>query len=406
MKRVILLMLALMLLLSVFQASPSLAQSGEVWFNVDVVSIGTYKITVYKDGSASGQGSILSDGLVGNYVFDGRYEKGSLSGTLQLSYRDATGADVYYASVESSGTLQLNLTDKRSFKGTYSYTFTMTTHGIEENPTTSGSNTDEATAQADRDIVVGEGTEEEGPEEEAEEPEETEASTPPGEDSNFRLKMSALKEPGEAYIRRAGSDKLVPADDSTVINFGDTIIIKKGFGAILNLDEDSDMVLRPGSELTVTKKNRLKQFGEGMLRLGEGIKNWFSEDETDKGFEIETKRANTSITGTVLVINDDGSKCSLKVIEGVAGFTDKASGKTVTVHAGEMIVTTDQGLGDITRFDAQAELAEWESLEAEILAEPEADSDGFPTWLLVVIIAAAVIILAVAVILVVKRGKK
>lgn len=217
--------------------------------------------------------------------------------------------------------------------------------------------------------------------------------------------MSALKEPGEAYVRRAGSDKLVPADDSTVINFGDTIVIKKGFGAILNLDEDSDMVLPPGSELTVLKKNRLKQFGEAMLRLGKGIKNWFSGDEAKEGFEIETRRANTSITGTVLVINDDGSKCSLKVIEGVAEFTDKASGRTVTVRAGEMIETTEQGLGEVTAFDAQAELAEWESLEAQILAEAEADSEGFPAWLLVVIIAAA-IVLAVAVVLIVKRGKK
>ncbi len=403
-------MLVLALLLPALQAGPAPAQGEEVWFNVDVQNTGgsgfpyeNYRITVYKDGRAHGEGPVSYTRMIGSYTFDGSFDKSSrsLTGTVHFNVTVSPG-EVPYGVQDWHATLTLNLVDSRNFTGTaYCPGCTETVYGIDETITNEWPSSNlPKIGQADRDVFEGEGPEEGGPEEEPE------ASTPPGEDSNFRLKMSALKKPGEAYVRRAGSDKLVPADDSTVINFGDTIVIKKGFGAILNLDEGSDMVLPPGSELTVVKKNRLKQFGEAMLRLGEGIKNWFSGDEAKEGFEIETRRANTSITGTVLVINDDGSKCSLKVIEGVAGFTDKASGRTVTVRAGEMIETTEQGLGEVTAFDAQAELAEWESLEAQILAEAEAeaDSDGFPAWLLVVIIAAA-IVLAVAVVLIVKRGK-
>jgi hypothetical protein len=387
MKRTLTTILMLTLLLSLLPSGFSLAQSDEVWFNVMVEfsgenTTGTLYITVDANGKAQGQGYekfqvTYAEGM--NLSYEGQFNK--VSGTLSGSFLGAYTDSLINAS--TSSTLQLQFTDMRNLQGTYTQEYSASTQA----ETQSGTNIGSATGQADKDVMWG------ATGEETETPRET--ANP--EDSNMRIKEIAAK--GEVIIRRAGSDKEEPADLNTVINVGDTIIAKKG-GALVKLNsyDDSELMLRPGTELTIKGKQKITTFGEALLRLGKQLSDWSSSDYTNEDFEIETNRANTSIKGTIVVVKDDGNESSLKVIEGTAEFTDKTSGRTMLVNAGEMIAVTERGLGDIGKFDVDAEMTVW--------AESESESEGFPIWLIILLVVVAVLTLAVVIILLVKHNKK
>lgn len=229
--------------------------------------------------------------------------------------------------------------------------------------------------------------------EKTEEPNETENKP---EDSNIRIKEVATTS-GNVYIRRAGAEKTEIADQYTVINVGDTIIVpKNGYGVILKLNsyKASEFFLRAGTELKIREKQKVEAFGECFLKLGDKIAEWFTDEERNEDFGIETNRANTSIKGTIVVIKDDGETSCLKVIEGTAEFTSKLSGESVMVRTGEMISATEEGLGEIEEFDVEAEMEDWAEYGAVM---PQED---FPLWAIlaiggVVILAAVVVIIAV-----------
>jgi hypothetical protein len=225
------------------------------------------------------------------------------------------------------------------------------------------------------------------------------------EDSRMRIKDIASST-AKIYIRRAGSDDTEPADAKTVIYVGDTLIVKKGYGAIVDLNayDASEFMLRPGTELTIRGKQKVSVFGEALLRLGEHLGKWASEEDYNEEFGIETNRANTSITGTIVVIRDDGEESSLKVIEGTAEFTDKATGDTVRVKAGKMITATEDGPGKIEPFDAEAELSEWEEKFGPL--EINKDTAGFPLWAILTIAGGAALVALIAVIAAVSRRRK
>ncbi len=71
------------------------------------------------------------------------------------------------------------------------------------------------------------------------------------------------------------------------------------------------------------------------------------------------------IKGTTVVCEETGSTSTLKVLEGTASFTSKATGEEILVNAGEMATATENGLSQPQSFDVDAEKNAWEKLATE-----------------------------------------
>ncbi len=213
-----------------------------------------------------------------------------------------------------------------------------------------------------------------------------------GEDSNLRVQQIMTKS-GYLYIKRAGAEKPEIADINTVIFVGDTIIVPKNAAVILKFNsfELSDIYLRGGTEFEVKSKFKVKTTGEILLRIGKDLSKWLSEENTNKKFEIETNRANTSIEGTIVVVKDDGIVSSLKVVEGEAEFKDNSTGQSVSLKAGEMAESSNSGLSDIQNFDVKTESILWEK-EFETTSS---EDDRLWTIILIILVLIGVAIIAV-----------
>jgi hypothetical protein len=83
--------------------------------------------------------------------------------------------------------------------------------------------------------------------------------------------------------------------------------------------------------------------------------------------EVEMSQAVMGIKGTTVVCEETGSTSTLKVLEGTASFTAKATGEEILVNAGEMATATENGLSQLQSFDVDAENASWE----EFASKPE-----------------------------------
>ena len=82
--------------------------------------------------------------------------------------------------------------------------------------------------------------------------------------------------------------------------------------------------------------------------------------------EVEMSQAVTSIKGTTIVCEETGSSSTLKVLEGTASFTAKATGKEILVSAGKMATATNSGLAQSRTFDVAAEKTSWEKLAEQL----------------------------------------
>jgi hypothetical protein len=119
----------------------------------------------------------------------------------------------------------------------------------------------------------------------------------------------------------------------------------------------------------------------------------------DPTLEIDMDESDCVVSGTTLVVEQDDTTSTLKVIEGTVKFTAKADGRTEMVRTGEVCSATKDGLGEVKTFDIDEEQAFWDDLGSG------EDQGGFPLWLLILIIVVAAVILAAVIILVVKRNK-
>ena len=66
---------------------------------------------------------------------------------------------------------------------------------------------------------------------------------------------------------------------------------------------------------------------------------------------IDMSQCLVEITGTSLVLEDDGSTSDVKVAEGNVDVSSKADGETITLSEGQMVSVTAKGLGEKKSFD-------------------------------------------------------
>ena len=84
----------------------------------------------------------------------------------------------------------------------------------------------------------------------------------------------------------------------------------------------------------------------------------------DGSMENECSQAVAGIKGTELILQDDGSTTTRKVLEGTVEFRSLINDATVIVNTGEMIQATQGGLGSKQSFDVDSEIALWQSSTA------------------------------------------
>ena len=85
----------------------------------------------------------------------------------------------------------------------------------------------------------------------------------------------------------------------------------------------------------------------------------------DPDYEIDMDQMVMVIQGTILVLEETGSKSTVKVIEGSVSVKSKTSGQSETINTGETITADANGLGQKTTFDVVSENASWDALEKE-----------------------------------------
>jgi len=85
--------------------------------------------------------------------------------------------------------------------------------------------------------------------------------------------------------------------------------------------------------------------------------------------EVNTVQAIAGARGTTFIVETTGQETTLKVIEGTVAFTSRVTNESVDVQAGEAINASDAGLGEVSPFDVEAEMANWPEAQTETQSE-------------------------------------
>lgn len=92
---------------------------------------------------------------------------------------------------------------------------------------------------------------------------------------------------------------------------------------------------------------------------------------------ISMSKADVKVKETRFVLKDTGAVSTVEMNKGSVEFISRATGKRVTVSAGEKVSATDAGLGNVEKLDDAAAAADWAKAEAEAGFKPE----GSKSWL-------------------------
>jgi hypothetical protein len=131
--------------------------------------------------------------------------------------------------------------------------------------------------------------------------------------------------------------------------------------AILSLRDMSTMMMKPESEVILNTEPKESKLSLLAGKLWVNLNNLWEHGE----FRFETSQAVAGIKGTTLVLEEDGSTSTLKVLEGTVELTT-VNGETVLVSDEETVSVTNGVLGQVTTFSAEEEMENWdENLDAE-----------------------------------------
>lgn len=217
-------------------------------------------------------------------------------------------------------------------------------------------------------------------------------------DSNLRILMGS-----GVYIKRANSNELIEADEDSPINVGDTIVVPVG-GKSVTIEQkgygEHALFLQPGTNLTISEPAELLSFGEFLYKHVYDPKK--GTNQQFDSFEMQLANLKVKLKGTRVVLKEDGTTSSIKVLEGAAEATDIKTGKTIDVNAGKMIAATNTGVGELQAFDVNAENEKWKDFTDE-KGKTGADQKNYLYLLGIPIILVATII---AVALALKKKKR
>ncbi len=184
------------------------------------------------------------------------------------------------------------------------------------------------------------------------------------------------------------------AELENVLPEGTLIKTHRDSSGILAFADMTTYIMKPGT--TIRLSSPAKKDSQFQLLVG-GL--WVNAKKILNGEDLyEGQLVVASIKGTTFVLEEDGDTSTLKVIEGTVELTLKATGESVMVEGGEMVSATEDDLGDIEKFDVNAEMADWEQYGASL------PSEGFPLWAILAI--GGGVLLAVLIIIIVSISRK
>ena len=169
---------------------------------------------------------------------------------------------------------------------------------------------------------------------------------------------------GEVLIRRGDNEdgwELLEMD--TIIYEGDHIQTAYKSGAILFMSDMTTFEMKQESEIIMSVSKG--QDSKVKLVLGNIYTNVKNMLETGT-MEIDMSQACAGIKGTTFVLEETGSKSTLKVLEGNVEYKSKKTGEIVNVSAGNMSVVDSLGNIQASTLNIATEAKEWDKTIIEL----------------------------------------
>ncbi|NLI76332.1 MAG: FecR domain-containing protein [Candidatus Riflebacteria bacterium] len=165
-------------------------------------------------------------------------------------------------------------------------------------------------------------------------------------------------EKGEAFVKKAAAPDFAKVEGRLALFEGDVVKTSEAGEAVIRFATGAVTRVMPNSRFEI-QPIKVVQTSQKVVytRLAEGIAYFYVEKDKEgaKKFEVETNRAIASIKGTTFKVEVTDAATTLTVGEGLVGFVDKASGKSVDVPALQRAVATEQGLQGPEPFNALAD---------------------------------------------------
>ena len=141
---------------------------------------------------------------------------------------------------------------------------------------------------------------------------------------------------------------------------GTRLKVSEKSGLQLALPNQTTINVGPETEIVLVSVDPRK--GVMQLLYGE-LKANVTKMMKDGSMQVVMSQAVAGIKGTIFVLEETGDTSTLKVIEGTVALKSKTSGQEEKVNVGEALVADQNGLGQKTTFDVNAENADWKNFE-------------------------------------------
>jgi hypothetical protein len=185
----------------------------------------------------------------------------------------------------------------------------------------------------------------------------------PGKCIDSGARFSSISREVEVQHCWDNEDSRSFAHPGTVLCVGDHILTGDDSNAVVTFSDLSTLMVKPESEIVVAappaKAGKLEII-YGRIKMN--VQKVLSGDT----LEIKSNLATCGIKGTTIVCEVTESSSTLKVLEGTASFTAKATGEKILLSAGKMATATKSGLAQPRTFDVAAEKASWEKLVGQL----------------------------------------
>ena len=178
---------------------------------------------------------------------------------------------------------------------------------------------------------------------------------------------------------------------------GTRLKVSEKSGLQLALPNQTTINVGPETEIVLVSVDPRK--GVMQLLYGE-LKANVTKMMKDGSMQVEMSQAVAGIKGTIFVLEETGDTSTLKVIEGTVALKSKTSGQEEKVNVGEALVADQNGLGQKTTFDVNAENAYWKNFEGNF-GKISTGSKKYLYYLGVPIL----LVVVVAIVFVIKRRK-
>jgi hypothetical protein len=151
-------------------------------------------------------------------------------------------------------------------------------------------------------------------------------------------------------------DEWKEAKYGMVLHVGDMIKTGPNSGGVISFPDLTTWRMPEKTKISLKNPPQESKIGLIMGKVWINLKKMVK----DGSMEVEMSEAVCGIKGTTLVLEENGEESILKVIDGEVEFTNKETGKTVMVNAGEAIMASESYTSKKKEFDVEKESLNWE----------------------------------------------